>query len=111
MAASGMIVAKQWQRRIAAKKEINTMKKLTALTSALLLTVGIALAGTPSEADQKWLEIVQKKVAEGQAKVSTPSETRVTLLKEWASTKGYSVEVTKTDKSFQLEVSRAYAQK
>jgi hypothetical protein len=33
------------------------------------------------------------------------------MLKEWASTKGYAVEVTKTDKSFQIEVSRAYAQK
>jgi len=86
------------------------MKKLTAFTSALLLTVGIALAGTSSEADQKWLEVAQKKAAEGQ-RVSTPSETRVALLKEWASTKGYAVEVTKTDKSFQIEVSRAFAQK
>ena len=86
------------------------MKKLTAFTSALLLTVGIALAGTPSEADQKWLEVVQKKVAEGQT-VSTSSETRVSLVKEWASTKGYAVEVTKTDKSFHLEVSRAFAKK
>ena len=60
------------------------MKKLTAFTSALLLTVGMALAGTPSEADQKWLEVAQKKAAEGQ-RVSTPSEARATLLKEWAS--------------------------
>ena len=86
------------------------MKKLTAFTSVLLLTVGMAFAGTPTEADQKWLEVAQKKAAEGQ-RVSTPSETRVELLKEWASTKGYSVEVTKTEKSFQLDVSRAYAQK
>lgn len=86
------------------------MKKLTAFVSALLLTAGIAFAGTPSEADQKWLEVAQKKATEGQ-RVSTPSETRVTLLKEWASAKGYSVEVTKTDKSFQLEVARAFAQK
>jgi hypothetical protein len=86
------------------------MKKLTAFTSALLLTVGMAFAGTPSESDQKWLEVAQKKAAEGQ-RVSTPSETRATLLKEWATTKGYSVEVTKTEKSFQLEVSRAFAQK
>ena len=86
------------------------MKKLTAFTSALLLTVGMALAGTPSEADQKWLEVAQKKAAEGQ-RVSTPSEARATLLKDWATNKGYSVEVTKTEKSFQLEVSRAFAQK
>lgn len=86
------------------------MKKLTAFASALLLTTGIIFAGNPSEADQKWLEVAQKKAAEGQ-RVSTPSEARVTLLKEWAATKGYSVEVTKTEKSFQLEVSRAFAQK
>lgn len=86
------------------------MKKLAAFTSVLLLTVGISLAGTPSEADQKWLEVAQKKAAEGQ-RVSTPSETRATLLKEWATNKGYSVEVTKTDKSFQVDVARAYAQK
>ena len=86
------------------------MKKLTAFVSALLLTVGITFAGAPSEADQKWLEVAQKKATEGQ-RVSTPSETRVALLKEWATTKGYSVEVTKTDKSFQLDVSRAFAQK
>lgn len=86
------------------------MKKLTAFTSTLLLTIGIALAGTPSEADQKWLEVAQKKAAGGQ-RVSTPSETRAELLKEWAIAKGYSIEVTKTEKSFQIEVSRAFAQK
>ena len=86
------------------------MKKLTAFTSALLLTVGIAFAGTPSEADQKWLEVAQKKATEGQ-RVSTPSETRAELLKEWAVNKGYSIEVTKTEKSFQIEVTRAFAQK
>jgi len=87
------------------------MKKLTAITSALLLTATLTFAGTPSEADQKWLQVVEKKIAEGQAQVSTPSQTRVDLLKEWASTKGYSVNITKTETSFQLEVSRAYAQK
>lgn len=87
------------------------MKKLTAFTSALLLTAMLSFANTPSEADQKWLQAVEKKITEGQAQVSTPSETRVSLLKEWASTKGYSVNVTKTESSFQLEVNRAYAQK
>ncbi len=86
------------------------MKKLTAFTSALLLTVGIAIAGTPSEADQKWLEVAQKKATEGQ-RISTPNEARAELLKEWAIAKGYSIEVTKTEKSFQIEVTRAYAQK
>ena len=94
------------------KKEIDKhMKKLTAFTSALLLTIGMAFAGSPTEADQKWLEIVEKKIIEGQARVSTPSESRVELLKEWASTKGYTLTVTKTDESFQVEATRAYAQK
>ena len=94
------------------KKEIDKhMKKLTAFTSALLLTIGMAFAGTPTEADQKWLQVVEKKITEGQPRVSTPSESRVELLKEWASTKGYTLTVTKAESSFQVDVTRTYAQK
>ena len=87
------------------------MKKLTAFTSVLLLTIGMAFAGTPTEADQKWLQVVEKKITEGQARVSTPSESRVELLKTWAATKGYTLTVTKTESTFQVEATRAFAQK
>lgn len=87
------------------------MKKLTALTLCCLLVVASAVAGEPSAADQKWLEVVSKKISEGQTKASTPSEERVALAKEWASQKGYTVDVTKSDKSFQLTFAKQLASK
>jgi len=87
------------------------MKKFTAIVIASLLMTGFALAGQPSEADQKWLSVVEKKVAEGQMQVSTPSEERVQLLKDWAATHGYSVEVTKSDIAYRIEVSKLLARK
>ena len=65
----------------------------------------------PSEADQKWLSLVEKKVAEGQMQVSTPSEERVKLLKNWAAGNGCSVEVTKSDTAYRIEVPKLLARK
>lgn len=87
------------------------MKKLTALTLGCLLVVVSAVAGEPTAADQKWLEVVSKKVTDGQAKASTPSEERVALAKQWASQKGYTVNVAKVEKSFQLTFSKQLASK
>src|SRR5207342_2750481 len=53
-------------RRLAADKEESTMKKLTALTAGWLLIAGLTFADQPNKADQKWLEVVQKKVVQGQ---------------------------------------------
>jgi hypothetical protein len=98
-------------RRFAAYKEESTMKKLTALTAACILITGLAFAGQPNEADQKWLEVVQKKVAEGQTKVSTPIQERVTLLKDWADKNGYTVNVAQTDAGYRLDLAKNLAQK
>ena len=87
------------------------MKKLTALTAACILIAGLAFAGQPNQADQKWLEVVQKKVAEGQTKVSTPIEERVTLLKEWAGKNGYTVAVNRSENGYRLELAKNVAQK
>lgn len=87
------------------------MKKLTALTAACVLIAGLAFAGQPNEADQKWLEVVQKKVTEGQTKVSTPSQERVTLLKEWAGKNGYTVAVNQSEHGYRLELAKNVAQK
>jgi hypothetical protein len=92
-------------------KEKEHMKKFTAITLSCLFVVASAVGGEPSAADQKWLEVVSKKVTEGQTKASTPSEERVTLAKEWASKKGYTVDVAKTDKSFQLTFAKQIASK
>jgi len=87
------------------------MKLLKALLVVSLLVGASAFAGTPTEADQKWLEIVKKKVTEGQAQVSTPSETRVTLLREWSVKNGYSANVVKTDAGFRVDLTKTVAQR
>lgn len=87
------------------------MKKLIALASGCLLFVGLAFADGATEADQKWLEVVQKKVTEGQTRISTPVEERVTLLKNWAGKNGYSVAVDKSENGFRLDLSKNLAQK
>ena len=73
-----------------------------------LITVSVSLANQPSEADQKWLGAVEKKIASGELQVSTPSETRVNLLKEWAVKSGYSV---KADSNYRVQVSKGLAKK
>ena len=87
------------------------MKKLTTIVLGCLITISAALADQTSEADQKWLGAVEKKIAAGERKVSTPSATRVTLLKEWAGKSGYSVQVTKADDNFRVQLSKGLAQK
>ena len=87
------------------------MKKLVVLFLGCLLTFNFAALGEPKAADQKWLEAVQKMVAKGESKVSTPTEVRASLLKEWGSKNGYTVKVTKNETGYSLEVSKALAQK
>ena len=87
------------------------MKKLAALLLGCSLTFNFAALGAPQAGDLKWLEAVQKMVAKGESKVSTPSEARANLLKEWAAKQGYSVKATKTATGYSLEVSKNLAQK
>ena len=86
------------------------MKIAKMLVLALFLGSGLAFADTAAtEADQKWLQAVEKMVAAGQTKVSTPSETRVSLLKEWAEKKGYAASSSKTGNGYQIELSKSVA--
>ncbi|MEK7780394.1 MAG: hypothetical protein AAB370_02700 [Verrucomicrobiota bacterium] len=87
------------------------MKKLLALTSVCMLITSIALAGQPNEADQKWLQVVEKKINAGQTQISTPAQERVELLKQWAASNGYSAQVTQTSTSYRVELSKSIAQK
>lgn len=87
----------------------NIMKKLIALSLVALFSATIALASPSNEADQKWLNVVEKKIVAGETTISTPSETRVNLLKEWAVQKTYSVEVVKTEAGFRVELSKQLA--
>ena len=87
------------------------MKKLIPLVLGCFLTLNFAFAGQPTDANNKWLGAVEKKVADGQTKVSTPSEERVGLLKEWAGKHGYSVQVNKTETGYQIDLAKELAQK
>ncbi len=87
------------------------MKRIIAITCAGVLTLAAAFAGEPSQADQKWLTAIEKKVAQGDTKVSTPSQERVNLLKDWAGKNGYSASVTKLDGGYRIDLSKSLAQK
>lgn len=99
-----------FSRRLSVYEKESTMKKLIALTAACALFAGVALAGQPSEADQKWLEVVQKKVAGGQTRISTPLEERVALLKDWAAKNGYNISVSQSEKGYRLQLTKHLAQ-
>jgi hypothetical protein len=85
------------------------MKKIIIVAIGFLLTLSPVLADGTAPADQKWLTAVQKMVAEGQTKVSTPNKERLTLLKEWAKKNGYSVEVTQNDAGYHIDLSKTLA--
>ncbi len=87
------------------------MKRIIAIVSVGLLTLSGALAAEPSQSDQKWLTAIEKKVAQGDSKISTPSEERVNLLKDWAGKNGYSTTVTKSEGSYRVDLSKTLAKK
>ena len=87
------------------------MKKITVIALGCLLTLNLAFAGDPTPEDQKWLTAVEKKVADGQTEISTPSQDRVALLKDWAGKKGYTVEVTASGTNYSLKISKDLAKK
>jgi len=91
--------------------EKDIMKKLAVLLPGCSLTFNFAALGETKDADQKWLEAVQKMVAKGENKVSTPKEARANLLKEWGAKNGYSIKVTKAETGYSIEVSKSLAQK
>lgn len=80
------------------------MKKYAVVLLGCFLTLGFPAFGEVKEADQKWLEAVEKMVTKGEKRVSTPNEDRVNLLKEWGGKKGYTVKVAKTEKGYTVEL-------
>jgi len=82
------------------------MTRIAALALGLLISFSYMVSAEPSEADTKWLGAVQSMVAEGKTKVSTPSVDRANLLKEWGAKKGYTVQVTKTETGYSIEVTK-----
>jgi hypothetical protein len=87
------------------------MKKLFIALLGLSLFAGASFAGNVSEADQKWLGAVEKMVAQGKMEISTASEERLALAKNWAASKGYETAVKKTEAGYRVTFSKALAAK
>jgi hypothetical protein len=91
--------------------EKDIMKKLAVLLLGCSLAFNFAALGETKDADHKWRDAVQKMVAKGENNVSTPSEVRANLLKEWGNKNGDSVKATKTEAGYSIQVSKSLAQK
>jgi hypothetical protein len=87
------------------------MKKLSAMLLGLTLLSGAAFAGNDNAADQKWLSVVSKMVEEGHNQISTPSETRLALVKNWAGSKGFETRVQKVNDGYVITLSKTLAAK
>jgi hypothetical protein len=87
------------------------MKRILALASiCMLATSGVCADNNSNEADQKWLQAVEKKIVAGESKVSTPVAERVDLLKRWATDNGYTAQVVQADNNYRIELSKSLAQ-
>ena len=83
------------------------MKKLVLLAFTSVLTFNLLGAEpTASDADQRWLAAIEKMVVNGRHEISTPAAARMQLLEDWAKKNGYSVQVTKMDATFHVELSK-----
>lgn len=87
------------------------MKLISVLLLGGLLSFNLTALAETKPADKKWLEVVQKMVAKGERKVATPSEERMNLLKTWAKEKGYTLQVTKTQTGYSIELTKNLASK
>ena len=86
------------------------MKKIILLAFTSMLSLNLLSADQPvSDADQKWLAAVSKMVASGRHELSTPVEARTQLLKDWAKKNGYSIQVTKAESTFRVELTKEVA--
>lgn len=85
------------------------MKTIKLLSGICLLTAMTCVAGELSEADKKWSQAVEAKIAQGDTTISTPSESRAKLAKELATKQGRSCKVEKTDTGFRIVLEKAKA--
>ena len=88
------------------------MKKIILLAFTSVLSFNLFSAEQPvSDANQKWLGAVEKMVASGRHQISTPVEARTLLLKDWAKKNGYTFQLTKTESTFRVELSKNVREK
>ena len=85
------------------------MKTIKTLLGICLLTAITCFADEASDADKKWGQAVETKIAQGATTISTPSESRAKLAKELANKHGRQCQVEKTDKGYRVVVEAAKA--
>lgn len=83
------------------------MKTIKLLLGICLLTAMTCFSEEVSEADKKWAQAVETKMAQGATTISTPSESRAKLAKELADKHGRQCKVEKTDKGYRVVVEAA----
>lgn len=82
----------------------SSMKRLTLILLGTLVLATTLPALEISQADKKWAEAVEKKLAAGAAEISTPSEVRVQIAKQMAAQKGRSCQVVKTSSGYRVVI-------
>jgi len=87
------------------------MKRIILAAVGCFFALNLALAGELSAADQKWITVVEKMVAEGQNTISTPNKDRIELLKDWAKKNGYAIQVAANNQGYRVTVSKAAGEK
>jgi hypothetical protein len=80
------------------------MKKVISALVGVCWIAGTVAIAAPSESDQKWLDTVQKMVERGNNRVTTPSNERVNLVKDWSAKSGMTVKVTQAGSSYTMEI-------
>jgi hypothetical protein len=78
------------------------MRKLIVVLLGTLMMAATLPALEITQADKKWVEVVEAKMAAGPTEVSTPSEVRVELAKQLAAKKGRTCQVVKTSSGFRV---------
>lgn len=87
------------------------MKNMKLLSGICLLAAMTCFAEELSEADRKWSQAVESKIAQGDTTISTPSESRAKLAKKLATKLGRSSKVEKTDAGYRIVVETAKTSK
>lgn len=80
------------------------MKTIKLLLGIGLLTAMTSFGEELGEADKKWGQAVETKIAQGATTISTPSESRAKLAKQLAEKHNRQCKVEKTDKGYRIVV-------
>ena len=80
------------------------MKRLEVLIAVGLLVAGAASAADLSDADKKWSAAVEKMIASGATRISTPDENRAKIAADLAQKQGRQAKTVKTDAGYAVTI-------